>query len=53
MEKYMLLALKEAKKAEKHGDVPIGTIIIKNNKVIGIGLYDDLKDDNKKIFNNM
>lgn len=37
MEKYMLLALKEAKKAEKHGDVPIGTIIIKNNKVISKG----------------
>lgn len=28
-------------------------ILLDNNKVIGIGLYDDLKDDNKKIFNNM
>ena len=28
-------------------------ILLDNNKVIGIGLYNDLKDDNKKIFNNM
>ena len=28
-------------------------ILLDNNKVVGIGLYDDLKDDNKKIFNNM
>lgn len=34
MEKYMKLALKEAKKAEKNGDVPIGVVIIKNGKVI-------------------
>lgn len=36
-EKYMELALKEAKKAYKKGDVPIGCIIIKNNKVISKG----------------
>lgn len=34
MEKYMKLALKEAKKAEKNGDVPIGVVIVKDNKVI-------------------
>lgn len=34
MKKYMEMALKEAKKAEKHGDVPIGAVIVKNNKVI-------------------
>jgi len=34
MEKYMELALKEAKKAENNGDVPIGVVIVKDNKVI-------------------
>ncbi len=33
-EKYMNLALKEAKKAYKQDDVPVGAVIIKNNKVI-------------------
>ena len=32
--KYMNLALKEAKKAYKHDDVPVGAVIVKNNKVI-------------------
>lgn len=31
---YMNLALKEAKKAYKKGDVPVGTVIVKNGKVI-------------------
>ena len=30
----MAIALDEAKKAEKHGDVPIGAVIVKNNIVI-------------------
>ena len=34
MEKYMNEALKEAKKALKHGDVPVGAVIVKNNKII-------------------
>jgi len=33
-EKYMKLALKMAKKAEKKGEVPIGAIVVKNDKVI-------------------
>ena len=33
-EKYMNLALKEAKKAYKHDDVPVGAVIIKDNKII-------------------
>ena len=33
-EKYMNLALIEAKKAFKHDDVPVGCVIVKNNKVI-------------------
>ncbi|MDD3241227.1 MAG: nucleoside deaminase [Bacilli bacterium] len=35
--KYMELAYKEAKKAEKTGEVPVGAIIVKNNKVISKG----------------
>ena len=34
MEKYMKIAINEAKKAYKNGDVPVGTIIVKNNKII-------------------
>ena len=32
--KYMLLALKEAKKAYNNGDVPVGCVIVLNDKVI-------------------
>lgn len=34
MEKYMLEALKEANKAFKLGEVPIGAIIVKDDKII-------------------
>lgn len=34
MNKYMNIAIKEAKKAYKSGDVPIGCVIVKNNKII-------------------
>ena len=33
-EKYMLLAIKEAEKAYKISEVPVGCVIVKNNKVI-------------------
>ena len=33
-EKYMNIALIEAKKAYKKNEVPIGCIIVKNNKII-------------------
>ncbi len=33
-ERYMNLALKQAKKAQKHNEVPVGAIIVKNNKII-------------------
>jgi len=33
-EKYMKEALKEAKKAEKIGEVPIGAVIVKDDKII-------------------
>ena len=36
-EKYMRLALKEAKKAEAIDEVPIGCVIVKDNKVISRG----------------
>ena len=32
--KYMIYALKLAKKAYKKGDVPVGCIIVRNNKII-------------------
>lgn len=34
MNKYMDIALKEAMKAYNNGDVPIGAVIVKNNKII-------------------
>ena len=34
---YMKLALKEAQKAFKHGEIPVGAIIVKNGKVIAKG----------------
>ena len=33
-EKYIELALKEAKKAYNSGEVPVGAVIVKNNKII-------------------
>ena len=33
-EKFMLEALKEAKKAYKKGEVPVGAVIVKDNKII-------------------
>jgi len=33
-EYYMKIALEEAKKAYKHNEVPVGAIIVKNNKII-------------------
>lgn len=35
--KYMKEALKEAKKAAKHGEVPIGCVIVYEDKIIGRG----------------
>ena len=34
MNQYMEMALEEAKKAYKKGDVPVGAVIVKNGKVI-------------------
>lgn len=34
MDKYMKQAIKEAKKAEKIGEVPIGAVIVKEDKII-------------------
>lgn len=36
-EKYMKIALKEAGKCLKNGDVPVGCVIVKNDKIIGKG----------------
>lgn len=37
MEKYMDVALKLALKAFKKGDVPVGAVVVENNKIIGKG----------------
>lgn len=34
MDKYMTIAYKQALKAYKRGDVPVGCVIVKNNKII-------------------
>ena len=34
MEKYMKIAIKEAKKAIKDGDIPVGVVIVRNDKII-------------------
>ncbi len=34
MEYFLLQALNEAKKAIKHGDIPVGCVIVKNGKII-------------------
>lgn len=49
MKKYMLEALNEAKKAAEIGEVPIGAVIVKDDKIIGRGhnLTETLKDPTK------
>ena len=44
--KFMDLALVEAKKAMAHGDVPVGAIVVKDDKVIGVGRNCREKDNN-------
>lgn len=36
-EKYMRVAIHEAKKAEAIGEMPVGAVIVLNNKIIGKG----------------
>lgn len=45
-EKYMLEALKEAKKAYDLGEVPVGAVIVRNEEIIGRGynLRETMKD---------
>lgn len=43
---YMKLALKEAKKCIRYGDVPVGAIIVKNNKIIAKGYNKRVKNKN-------
>lgn len=45
-EKYMKIAYKEALKAYKKGDVPVGCIIVKNNKIISKGYNKKEKKQN-------
>ncbi len=43
-EKYMLLAIKQAEKAKERGEVPIGAIIVRDNKVIARAYNTRVKD---------
>ena len=45
-EQYMLLAFKEAEKAYKKNEIPIGCIIVKNNKIIAKA-YNKREKNNK------
>lgn len=36
-EKYMRMALKEARKAEEKGEVPVGAILVKGNEILSRG----------------
>ena len=47
---YMEIAIKEANKAYKKGDVPVGAIIIKNNKIIAKAY--NTKEKNKNAINH-
>ena len=49
-EKIMKIALKEAKKALKHGEVPIGAVIVKNNKIISKAY--NKKEKTKNVINH-
>ena len=37
MNKYMEMALKEAKKSLKTNDIPVGAVIVQNNKIVAKG----------------
>ena len=45
-EQYMREALKEAEKAKKINEVPIGCVIVKDGKIIGRGYNRRMKDKN-------
>ncbi|GEM_PF-32457 len=45
-EKYMRLALEQAKEARKIGEIPIGCVIVYKDKVIGRGFNTRMRDNN-------
>lgn len=47
-EKYINIAIKEAKKAYKKGEIPVGAVIVKNNKVISKG-YNKIEKTNNPV----
>ena len=48
-EYYMKQALKQAKKAFENNEVPVGAIIVKNNKIIARS-YNKKEGKNKRIY---
>ena len=49
-EKIMKIALKNAKKALKHDEVPVGAVIVKNNKIISQAY--NKKEKTKNVINH-
>lgn len=43
---YMKMALKQAKKAKKNNEIPVGAVIVKNNKIISQGYNKKEKQKN-------
>ena len=50
MKEYMNIAIKLAQKAYKNGDIPVGAVIVKKNKIISKGKFLNAlnRPDNKK-----
>lgn len=47
---YMNIALNEAKKAAKNGDIPIGCVIVKDNKIVSKAF--NKREKNKNVINH-
>jgi cytosine deaminase len=45
MDKFMKLALEEAKKSLSEGGIPIGSVLVKNNEIIGRGHNRRIQND--------
>jgi tRNA(adenine34) deaminase len=44
--KYMQIALEKAKEAYENGEIPVGAVIVKDDKIIGTGMNTREKDRN-------
>lgn len=51
--KFMLEAIKEAKKSFKEGGIPIGAVLVENNKIVGRGHNRILQEDSPILHGEM